>query len=590
MTKKTLFLFFFLCVSLFYNTKKSVRLDWDVFGYYLYLPAKFIYHDIKLEKKEVWLDPLISKYKTTEGFYQAYKGPKDTYVMKYTMGLSYIYAPFFFIANIAAPILGYEQDGFSPPYQWMLLVGSLLFSLIGIWFLFKILTRYFSDSIVLITISFVVFGSNYFVMTAYQGLMPHNFVFTFYAIMLYYTIKWYENQKIKYAIIIGACLGISVLIRPTSAVVSIIPALWGVGNLEEFKIRWKLLLKNFSHLVTLGAAAFLVLLPQFIYWHSVTGEFLFYSYPDEKINLWTPHLQEVFFSYKKGWLLYTPLMIFAIIGFIQLYKKYRSLFFPIFIFSLLNAYLISCWDCWWYGGSFAQRPFVESYVFMAFPLGVIIKNITEKKYYFSIPSLLIGLFVIYFNLFQTKQAMNGVIDTTQTTKEYYWKVFMKTLATEEDKRWLEPSQYADGKDILPNKNTAFDTVYSSALVLDNYSANLNAGNAFSKPLVAPSGLGYDAKNYYLVSTIKVDTTETSTSKDFVGHLVTYISKRGKLYKYRAQDFSYPDLIANKGEISLSVFLPPQTNSSDYEIRSYVYIDGDKKMKLLKLSNSILTSI
>jgi len=590
MTKKTLFLLFFLCVSLFYNTKKSARLDWDVFGYYLYLPAKFIYDDITLEKKNEWLDPLVTKYKTTEGFYQAYKGPKDTYVMKYTMGLSYVYAPFFFIANIAAPLLGYEQDGFSPPYQWMLLVGSLLFSLTGIWFLFKILTRYFSDSIVLITISFIVFGSNYFVMTAYDGLMPHNFVFTFYAIMLYYTIKWYENQKIKYAIIIGACLGISVLIRPTSAFVAIIPALWGVGNLEEFKIRWNLLLKNFAHLVVLGGAAFLVLLPQFIYWHSVTGEFLFYSYPDEKINLFTPHLVNVFFSYKKGWLLYTPLMIVAIIGFVQLYKKYRSLFFPIFIFFLFNAYPISCWDCWWYGGSFAQRPFVESYVFMAFPLAIIIKNISEKKYSFSVPSFLIGLFLIYLNLFQTQQALNGVIDTSQTTKEYYWKVFLKNSVSDDDKRWLEPRQYPDGKDVLPNNGTAFGPVYSSALVLDDYTANLNSGNAFSKPLVTPSGQGYDVKNHYLITSIKVDTLNDNTSKDITGHIVTCINKKGKLYEYRSRDFSYADLLANDGTVELSVLIPPQANGIQYEIRSYVYIDGEKKMKLLKLSNSVLTSI
>lgn len=590
MAKKTLFLLFFLCVSLFYNTKKSARLDWDVFGYYLYLPAKFIYDDITLERKGEWLDPLVTKYKTTEGFYQAYKGPKDTYVMKYTMGLSYVYAPFFFTANIAAPILGYEQDGFSPPYQWMMLVGSLLFSLTGIWFLFKILTRYFSDSIVLITISFIVFGSNYFVMTAYDGLMPHNFVFTFYAIMLYYTIKWYENQKIKHAIIIGACLGISVLIRPTSAVVAIIPALWGVGNLEEFKIRWKLLLKNFSQLLVLGGAAFLVLLPQFIYWHSVTGEFLFYSYPDEKINLFTPHIVNVFFSYKKGWLLYTPLMIFAIIGFVQLYKSYRSFFFPIFIFFLFNAYLISCWDCWWYGGSFAQRPFVESYVFMAFPLAVTIKNISEKKYSFSVPLFLIGLFVIYLNLFQTQQALNGVIDTTQTTKEYYWKVFLKNSVSDEEKRWLEPRQYPDGKDVLPNNGTGFGSVYSSALLLDDYTANLNSGNAFSKPIVTPSGLGYDVKNHYVITSIKVDTLEANTSKDITGHIVTCINKKGKLYEYRSRDFSSADLLANDGTVELSVLIPPQANGIKYEIRSYVYIDGEKKMKLLKLSNSVLAPI
>ncbi|CAN5361326.1 hypothetical protein BH10BAC1_BH10BAC1_00080 [soil metagenome] len=585
MTKKTLFLFFFLCVSLFYNTKRETRLDWDVFGYYLYLPAKFIYNDIQLEKKEVWLDPLISKYKTTEGFYQAYKGPQDKYVMKYTMGLSYVYAPFFFIANIAAPMLGYEKDGFSPPYQWMLLIGSLLFSIIGIYFLFKILTRYFSDTIVLATIALLVFGSNYFVMTAYDGLMPHNFVFTFYAILLHYTTKWYKNQKIKYAVVVGLCIGISVLIRPTSVVVAVIPALWGVGNWTELKARIVLLFKNYFHLFVLGAATLLVLLPQFMYWKSVTGEWLYYSYPDEKINFFTPHLSAIF-SYKKGWLLYTPLMIFAIIGFINLFKKNRALFFSIFLFFIFNTYLISCWDCWWYGGSFAQRPFVESYVFMAFPLAYFIQSVLTKKWLVLLPTSFALLFCLYLNLFQTKQALSGVIHTSLTTKEYYWKVFLKNEASDEDRRWLEPTQYPDGKDNLdPNIN--YQPIYNSALVLDDASSVLNSGNAFSKQLICPSGLGYDLKNHYILSSILVDTLETNTSKDITGHIVVCINKNGQLYEYRAHDFAYQDLINSSGKSEFTVLLPPQANGSNYEIKSYVYIDEDKKMKLLALKNTIL---
>ncbi|MBA3971856.1 MAG: glycosyltransferase family 39 protein, partial [Bacteroidetes bacterium] len=411
MTKKTIFIFFFLCVSLFYNTKRSSRLDWDVFGYYLYLPAKFIYDDIRLEKKDQWLTPLIDKYKTTDNLYQAYKGPKDIYVMKYTMGLAYVYAPFFFVANVSAPILGYEQDGFSAPYQWMLLIGSMLFSLIGIHYLFRILSLYFSDQVVLACVALIIFGSNYFVMTAYDGLMPHNFVFAFFAIMLYQSIKWYEDQKTKRVFIIGLCLGIAALIRPTSIVVAVIPALWSVGDFDSLKKRIALFIKNIPQLLILGGVAILVLLPQFIYWKSVTGEWLFYSYPDEKINLLTPHLVNVFFSYKKGWLLYTPLMIFALIGFVHLYKKYRQLFYPIFIFIIINAYVISCWDCWWYGGSFAQRPFVESYVFMAFPLAAFVEKMLRQKLLIAAPVFLMLAFVLYLNLFQTKQALNGVIHT-----------------------------------------------------------------------------------------------------------------------------------------------------------------------------------
>ena len=586
MTKKTLFILFFLCVSLFYNTKRTNRLDWDVFGYYLYLPAKFIYDDIRLEKKDQWLTPLIGKYKTTDNLYQAYKSPKDIYVMKYTMGLAYVYAPFFFIANTAAPILGYEQDGFSAPYQWLLLFGSVLFSLIGIHYLFKILSIYFSDLVVLICMSFIVFGSNYFVMTTSDGLMPHNFVFTFFAVMLYQSIRWYQDQKIKRIVIIGFCIGIAALIRPTSVVVAVVPSLWAVGNFEDLKKRIALFLKNIPQLCLLAAVAFLVMLPQFVYWHSVAGEWLFYSYPDEKLNLLTPHIINVFFSYKKGWLLYTPIMIIALIGFIRLYKKYPSFFFAIFIFFLVNAYIISCWDCWWYGGSFAQRPFVESYVFMAFPLAAFIEHMLTKKLRVAMPVFVVCAFFVYLNLFQTRQALYGVIHTSLTTKEYYWRVFMKDAASDEDRRWLEPSQYADGKDETGPGKT-YNTVYGASLYLDDYSSTLNSGNLFSRSLITPTNLGYDASDHFLITELLADTAAAVISENVLIYMVTCINKNGNVYKYRSKDYNFRKIKESAGRAQLSVLMPPQLNNKHYEIVSYVYINEPAKLKILSFSSKVI---
>jgi hypothetical protein len=287
--------------------------------------------------------------------------------------------------------------------------------------------------------TFIVFGTNYFIMSSFDGLMPHNFIFTLFAILLYNTIKWYENQKIRYAMMAALCAGLSVLIRPTSIIVLIIPMLWNISGWHELKKRFVLLIKKWNHVAIAGLVFVLALLPQMIYWEITTGYKVYYSYPDEKVNLMTPHLMNVFFSYKKGWLLYTPMMIFAIVGFFFLYLRNKNLFAPLIVFFIINTYVISCWDCWWYGGSFSQRPFVESYVFMAFPLATLIGYIAQKKYYVKLPILGIGLFLVYLNIFQSNQAINGILHTTRTTKEYYWRVFLKNYATEEDVKYLAPT-------------------------------------------------------------------------------------------------------------------------------------------------------
>jgi len=586
MARRIIFLLFFLSVFLFNSTKRATRLDWDVFGYYLYLPAQFIYHDIKLEKKEEWLTPILTKYNPTNSFYQAYKGPKGIYVMKYSMGLSIIYSPFFFVADFVAPKLGYARDGFSPPYQYLLMIGSLVVSLLGLWFMFLILERYFSSTISFLVIALIAFGTNYYVMTTYDGLMPHNFVFTFYAIMLYYTIKWYEVQKIKYATIIGFCLGISTLIRPTSIVVAIIPVLWEIGNWKALKTRLTLFFKNYFQIFILMLIAFIVLLPQFIYWKSTSGQWLYYSYPYEKVDFFKSHIINVLFSYKKGWLVYTPMMILAIVGFYHLYKQKNKLFYPVFIFVIINAYIISCWDCWWYGGSFAERPFVESYVFMAFPLAALLNFAFEKKYLFGIPVLLISLVFTYLNIFQTKQAMQGILHTSLTTKEYYWRVFLKNQSTEEDKRWLEPSQYGDDKDNM-DVNKKYKQIYACNLILDDFASNLSTENIYTKKLNLPSGLGFDACNHFIVSTIQIDTSLLVTSRDLVAHIAVVINKDGKLYEYRSRDVSYLDLQANAGKSKLSVLIPPQANNEQYKVMTYAYINDKNKMKLLSFSAEVL---
>lgn len=72
-------------------------LSWDVFGYYLYLPFKFIYNDLGLRNMDV-VHSIIEKYNNTATFYQAVQMPEGHYVMKYPMGLSFIYDPSFLLA------------------------------------------------------------------------------------------------------------------------------------------------------------------------------------------------------------------------------------------------------------------------------------------------------------------------------------------------------------------------------------------------------------------------------------------------------------------------------------------------------------
>ena len=98
---------------------------WDAFGYYMYLPGTFIYGDVTELK---WLDEVEQEYSLTGGaLYQANRHDNGNYVFKYLGGVAVLESPFFFVGHAIALNSHYKADGFSPPYQWSIAFGAILY-------------------------------------------------------------------------------------------------------------------------------------------------------------------------------------------------------------------------------------------------------------------------------------------------------------------------------------------------------------------------------------------------------------------------------------------------------------------------------
>lgn len=226
-------------------------LTWDVFGYYLYLPAQFIYDDPHLENNE-WIESVFEKYNPSSTFYQISSSEKHR-VIKYTSGVAILVSPFFFIAHILAAPLGFPADGFSKPYEFIITLGSLIWSLIGLLFFYKILRTYFNKPTSTIILLLIIFGTNYYQLNIYEDpVLNHNFLFSLYAILVYYTIKWHKTPNIGYALFMGLSFGFIALMRPSEAVVILIPLLWTIHDKNSLYQKLHLLKNNFYHLLVLN--------------------------------------------------------------------------------------------------------------------------------------------------------------------------------------------------------------------------------------------------------------------------------------------------------------------------------------------------
>ena len=190
------------------------ELTWDVLGYYLYLPATFIYDDPLLDDIS-WLEKLNEEKDLAGTLYMVSENDEGELMYFFLMGMSLFYLPFFLIAHFLAPILGYPADGFSLPYQYILVIGCLIYTIIGLFFFRKNLRNFFSDRLSSLIMILIVFGTNYIHNLSLKNLEQLTMLFMLMNIVLWHTIKWHENQRFKHLALIGIGITIMTLVKPS---------------------------------------------------------------------------------------------------------------------------------------------------------------------------------------------------------------------------------------------------------------------------------------------------------------------------------------------------------------------------------------
>ncbi|HAJ99539.1 MAG TPA: hypothetical protein DCM62_05905 [Bacteroidales bacterium] len=410
-------------------------IEHDVISYYAYLPAVFIYNDLTLR----FIDVSPSEYNTK--FWPS-KTPEGNYVIKTTMGMSFLYSPFFFVAHLLAENLGYEPTGFSVPYRFAISMAVLFYLLMGLLILRKLLLRHFSDFTTAITLILVTWGTNLVWYATIEPGMTHVYSFTLFVFFVYLLERWFDKPTLTNSILIGLLSGIISLVRPTNALIGILVLVWGVVSFGDFKQRILLLTARWPMMVAIVLSAIVVWLPQLLYWKMQTGYYFFNSYGEEGFFFQSPQIFNGLFSYRKGWLVYTPVMLFAIIGFFFLHKYAEGKTKAILVFMVLNLYVIFSWWSWWYGGSYGARALIESYSLLAFPLAAFVHWALRLKGVKKAGILLILALFLFHSIFQTFQYYHGAIHWDSMGKTTYWASFGRLRPMTGFYEAIEPPDYA----------------------------------------------------------------------------------------------------------------------------------------------------
>ncbi len=396
-------------------------ITWDVFGYYVYLPAVFEYGDLS---QFAFVNDLNEQYRFSSEIYQI----NEDRMPIYTMGLAILMLPFFLIAHLMASLNpAWTSDGLSAPYQWMIVTGSLFWVSIGIVSLWKWLSHYFEKKVIAISLTLIVLGTNLYCYTTVESGMPHAFLFGLYAVLLLAIHRWYESPAAKWSVLIATCMALLCLCRPSEIVCFLIPLLYPLPENSSYQNKWAMLRSNYKQVI-LAAAVFLIwILPQMGYWFWRTGQFVYNAYSEagHQFDFDKPHIIEGLISYRKGWLIYTPLMLLSLVGIVSLWVKRSTQKWMVSSFFILNLYFVLSWHIWWYAGSFGMRALIQSYAILSFPIAFIVgKSIRNKLSETGLYILILA--GIFLNLFQTWQYTRRILPFDEITETFYWKTFLKT--------------------------------------------------------------------------------------------------------------------------------------------------------------------
>ena len=602
LTKVTAFVLSAIVIWLNFQYIPHCILSWDVFGYYLYLPATFIYNDLGI-KDLTALDLANAKYNMTPYYYQFTTTATGAHANIYQLGMAMLYLPFFLIGHVIALVGLWPVDGFSAPYAYSVWGGGMLYSVLGIFGLRRLLLRFFDERITALTLLLIIAGTNYLLhSTIYaSNLMTANILFTLYVFFLGFVIRWHDSQNTPAMAGLAVIFGLMFLARPIEWLAFVLPLFWSVSNRRDLTRKWEMMKRRRGQFIMMFVILFVIGSLQLSYNYVVSGNPLSSGYKNAGEDGFYPfdnHLWSVLFSFRKGWLIYTPLMIFSLMGIFVLRKKKPGLFIPILLFTLLYLYFESSWSNWWYAAGYSQRALIQFLPVLAIPMGYFFVQAREWKTTIKIPIYILALSLLGLNLFQSWQYSTGIIHDSRMTREYYFKVFGKTYTTDDwkelllfDRSSVDESQAVDTNRFALKKTLSYHYNEAKYFSNDFYEGNASLlidGDDFGEKLKIPVSEITQKEFAVLEISFWVKALEPIEKGNTV--LIVHQKHHKKAQKYSFKDLTDYNINQDQWVEIVYQYVTPEFKGKKDRFELYINNPGKKRLLVDKLDIKVFEKI
>lgn len=393
------------------NIAQHPIIDSDGKGYYAYLPAILIHHDLSFG----FVDDYEAKYYEPSHRVDFKLQTAQGTVNKYFVGTAVLMSPFFVLGHLAAHLNGSPADGYSWPYQMAMVIGAVFWLFLGAWLFHRFLANRQHDAggrnwaVVAL-----LFATGLFYYALAEPTMSHVYSLFTVCAALYAAQRYFEHGTLKHFVLLGAVMGLMVLIRPINGLFALALPL-AAADLGQFRSR--LPQKGNLHHWLLAAVVFAAIcsIQPFIYWWQ-TGSPWVWSYGEEGFNFARPEVMNVLF-------VYTPVALLGLVGILYHSRKNAFQALSALGFLAIITWVISSWWMWYYGGSFGMRPFLE---FMPlFLMGIVWLWDATGRWPRRLLMALLAM-LMYVNVVQSYQYQQNILLWDGMTRESYQGSFLRS--------------------------------------------------------------------------------------------------------------------------------------------------------------------
>lgn len=314
-------------------------------------------------------------------------------------GAAFIMAPFFGLGHLLALLLsGYQPvplNGYSWPYTLCTSLAGVFAGCVTLILIYRINRMFFRTMPSLMAAFFMFWAGNLCFFTFVWPLYSHAFSVLAITMFLLLWFRMRVDSPLQVWLLWGLILGYAVWVRPQNALfVIVVLCEWAGlsrsgGKRPAFPIRA-------AGLFMCGAL--LGFSPQMLLWVKTAGQPIVdaYGHIGDDFFWLRPRLWYLFLSTNRGLLVWSPIFVAAIPGFVMLVRGvYRRMALILLAAFLLQAYLVAAYEFPDGGAGFSSRYLINCMPFLSLCLAAFLNGIPRS---WRMMSGVIFLLLVYANI------------------------------------------------------------------------------------------------------------------------------------------------------------------------------------------------